>query len=87
MLGSCLCGAAIKNLPGHRLRADFSDGDPDIEAPYYILKHTLCAAVLTENGFMDCEVSLKFLESEEGKKAIVALHVEGIIDYVSGCCV
>ena len=32
---------------------------------------------------MDTEVSLKFLESEEGKKAIVALNVEGIIDYVS----
>lgn len=40
-------------------------------------------AVLTENGFMDCEVSLKYLESDEGKNAIVALHVEGIIDYVS----
>lgn len=52
-------------------------------SPFYILKHTYCAAVLTENGFMDSEVSLKFLESEEGKKAIVALHVEGIIDYVS----
>ncbi len=67
---------------GHRLRADFSDGDPDIEAPYHILKHTLCAAVFTENGFMDSEVSLKFLESEAGKKAIVALHVEGIVEFV-----
>lgn len=67
---------------GHRLRTDYSDGDPDIEKPFYILKHTYCAAVLTENGFMDSEVSLSFLESEEGKKAIVALHVEGIIDYI-----
>ena len=33
---------------------------------------------------MDSEVSLSFLESEEGQKAIVALHVEGIIDYVNG---
>lgn len=81
-LATCLCDAAIKNLPGHRLRADFSDGDPDIEAPYYILKHTICAAVLTENGFMDSEVSLRFLESEAGKKAIVALHVEGIVEFV-----
>ena len=32
---------------------------------------------------MDSEVSLNFLESEEGKKAIVALHMEGIIDYVN----
>ena len=31
---------------------------------------------------MDSEVSLAFLESEEGKKAIVALHVEGIEEYV-----
>lgn len=58
------------------------DGDPDVEKPFYILKHTYCAAVLTENGFMDSEVSLSFLESEEGKKAIVALHVDGIIDYI-----
>lgn len=31
---------------------------------------------------MDSEASLSFLESEEGKKAIVALHVEGIEEYV-----
>ena len=86
-LATCLYKAAQKHLPGHRLRTDYSDGDPDLEKPFYILKHTYCAAVLTENGFMDCEVSLRFLESEEGKKAIVALHVEGIIDYVSRSCV
>ena len=82
-LATCLYKAAQKHLPGHRLRTDYSDGDPDLEKPFYILKHTYCAAVLTENGFMDCEVSLKYLESDEGKNAIVALHVEGIIDYVS----
>ena len=68
--------------PGHRLRTDYSDGDPYFEEPFYILKHTYCAAVLTENGFMDCEVSLKYLESDEGKQAIIALHVEGIIVYI-----
>ena len=50
----------------------------------YILKHTCCAAVLTENGFMDSEVSLAFLQSDEGKRAIVALHVERIEEYVKG---
>lgn len=81
-LATCLYKAAQRHLPGHRLRTDYSDGDPDFEKPFYILKHTYCAAVLTENGFMDSEVSLAFLESEEGKKAIVALHVEGIINYI-----
>ncbi len=81
-LATCLYKAAQRHLPGNRLRTDYSDGDPDYEKPFYILKHTYCAAVLTENGFMDSEVSLTFLESEEGKKAIVALHVEGIINYI-----
>ena len=48
----------------------------------YFSKHTYCAAVLTENGFMDNEWSLQFLESDEGKKAIVAMHVDGIVEYV-----
>ena len=81
-LATCLYKAAQRHLPGHRLRTDYSDGNPDYEKPFYILKHTYCAAVLTENGFMDSEVSLTFLESEEGNKAIVALHVEGILKYL-----
>ena len=73
-----------EHLPGHKIWADFADGNPDFEAPFYLLKYTYAAAVLTENGFMDSEVSLSFLESEEGKKAIVALHVEGIVNYING---
>ena len=69
-------------LPGHRLRTDYSDGDPDIESDFTILKKTRCAAVLTENGFQDCEESLRFLESNEGKEAIIGLHVDGILEYV-----
>lgn len=40
------------------------------------------AVVLTENGFMDSEVSLAFLESDEGKNAIIALHVDGIENFI-----
>ena len=32
---------------------------------------------------MDSEVSLPFLESDEGKRAIVALHVDGIEEYIN----
>lgn len=39
---------------------------------------TYCAAVLTENRFMDSEVSLAPLESDERRRAIVALHVKGL---------
>ena len=81
-LATCLYKAARKHLPGHKLRTDNTDGDPDFEAPFYLLKYTYAAAVLTENGFMDSELSLAFLESDEGKKAIIALHVDGILDFI-----
>lgn len=80
-LASCLYDAAKRYLPGHRIRTDYAVGDPDFEAPFYLLKNTYAAAVITENGFMDCEKSLRFLESKKGKEAIVALHVEGITEF------
>ena len=46
-LADCLYRAAALWLPGHKLREDYSDGDPDWESDFYILKNTLCGAVLT----------------------------------------
>lgn len=82
-LADCLYKQAGLWLPGHRLRMDYSDGDPDIESDFAILKKTACPAVLTENGFQDCEESLLFLESKEGKEAIIGLHVDGILDFIN----
>lgn len=82
-LADCLYKQAGLWLPGHRLRMDYSDGDPDIESDFAILKKTACPAVLTENGFQDCEESLLFLESNEGKEAIIGIHVDGILDFIS----
>jgi len=85
LLAKHLCQAALQNLPGHRMRFDYTDGDADQEAAFYILRHTACAAALTENGFMDCHRSCDFLLSDEGKAAITRLHVEGITAYVRAC--
>jgi len=82
LLANHLCQAALKNLPGHRMRFDYTDGDADQEAAFYILKHTACAAALTENGFMDCIRSCDFLLSDEGKAAIAQLHIDGIVSYI-----
>ena len=81
-LAECLCEAAIKNFPGKRIRTDYSDGDSDWEENFYILRQSLCPAVLTENFFMD-GLDLEFLQSRVGKQAIVDTHVEGIIDYLN----
>lgn len=75
--------AAAIHLPGHKLRMDSSDGDPDIEQPFYILKHTLCAAVLTENLFMDNQEDCHFLLSTKGRQAIINLHIDGLMAYLN----
>lgn len=82
-LAECLCQAAIKNFPGHRIRADMSDGDMDWEEGFYILRKSLCVAVLTENFFMDSISDLEYLQSRAGKQAVVDTHVEGIVEYLS----
>lgn len=64
-------------------RADWSDGDPDYEANFYIIRKTICPAVLTESLFQDNRADVEFLLSEAGKAAIVNLHVNGIINYLN----
>ena len=80
----CSSGSADAqaHLPGHRLRTDYTDADPDQEADFYLLRHTRCPAVLTENLFMDNPSDCAFLLSPEGQQALVDLHVDGITDYV-----
>lgn len=81
-LAECLCQAAIKNFLGRSIRTDISDGDLDWEEGFYILRKSLCPAVLTENFFMDNHSDLEYLQSRAGKQAVVDTHVEGIIEYL-----
>ena len=81
-LATCLYEDAEHCLPGMKIRKDMTDGDPDKESGFYILKHTKCPAVLTENLFQDNREDVEFLLSEEGKRAIISLHVWGIMKYL-----
>lgn len=82
-LASCLYEAAAEYLPtGTKIRSDWSDKDPDWEENFYVLTKTRCPAVLTENFFQDNKDDVAFLLSQEGRQAIVKLHVEGIIKYI-----
>ena len=82
-LADCLYQAAIKNFLGKRIRTDYSDNDPDWEENFYLLRKTLCVAVLSENFFMDNKSDLEYLQSRVGKQAIVDTHVEGITEYLN----
>ena len=81
-LATSLYTAAQAHLPGHRLRTDYTDADPDLEKDFYLLRHTLAPAVLVENLFMDNPTDCAFLLSPEGQQALVDLHVDGIIRYL-----
>ena len=74
--------AAKKYLAGQKIRLFNGPKEPDFESNLYLLKHTKCPAVLTENLFQDCLSDVSFLQSHSGMKAITMLHIEGIIEYL-----
>ena len=63
---------------GQKLRADWSDGDPDWEENFTILYKTRCPAILTENLFYDNKEDLKFLQSNIGRSIITQIHLNAI---------
>lgn len=81
-LATCLYNAAQIHIPDQHLRMDLTDGDPDIEASFYLLRHTSCPAVLTENLFMDNQADVEYLLSDIGQTNLVNLHVTGINFYL-----
>lgn len=83
-LADCLYDAAEKYLPkGTRIRTDMTDGDCDKEGNLAVVRGTRCAACLTENLFQDNKEEVAWLLSDEGREAIVTLHVEGIKAYIA----
>lgn len=66
-------------FPNAKMRKDLSDGDADKEADFYILKHTFCPAVLTENFFMDYYPDCRLIMSDEGRNKVAQLHTNAII--------
>lgn len=83
LLASKLYEAAEANFPERRIRKDFSDGDADFEASFYIIRHTVMPAVLTENFMMDNQDDVEFLLSDVGRNAVIQTHLQGIIKYLT----
>lgn len=47
-------------------------------------RDTNCPAVLTENMFQDNKEDVSLLLSEEGKKKIIEVHIQGVLNYLNG---
>lgn len=78
-LASCLIQAAKEQ--GLSVR-EYSHQVPYWTQNLAICRDTRCPAVLTENLFQDNRSDVNYLLSEDGKQAIVNLHVEGLIKYI-----
>lgn len=69
-----------KIFPSEKMRKDYSDGDPDKEAEFYILTRTNCPAILTENFFMDNEKECRdLLMTKEGRDRVALAHFNAIL--------
>lgn len=68
---------------GRKIREDYSDGDPDWEENFTVIKKTNCAAILTENFFMDNKEEAAWLLTDEGKETVVEIHYRGILKYIA----
>ena len=68
-------------FPDLFVRSDFSDGDVDKEASFYVLKHTAMPAVLIETAFISNPYEEQFLASKTNQKYIAIAIADGICNY------
>lgn len=66
-------------FPNERIRTDYTDGDPDKEARFYMLQKSQCPAILTENLFMDNEIDCRKLMDSNFREKIAEAHVLAIL--------
>lgn len=97
-LATCIYDAAVEELtkrtyghpygstfgPGKQkpIRSDWSDGDPDHEAAFWMLVQHPAVAVLVEHMFQDNKEDVKWLKSDEGLGSCIHLNVQGIENYI-----
>lgn len=79
---SIMCDEFKREFPNKRMRFDMSDGDPDKESDFYILKKTTCPAILTENFFMDTEADCRLMMEFDGRERIANAHVSAILKMI-----
>lgn len=68
-------------ITGVKWRKDDTDGDPDKEENFYVLKETLMPAILSENGFFTNKEECKKMLTKEWQEQITQAHFAAILAY------
>ena len=98
-LATCIYDAAVSELTertyGHPyamtfgagkqkpIRSDWSDGDADYEASFWMLMKHPAVSVLVEHMFMDNKEDVQWLLSDEGLGSCIQFDVQGIENYIN----
>ena len=77
----CLYDAFEEEFKDRKIRKDMSDGDPDWEEDFYIIKKTPCPAVLLENFFYYNREECSWLMQENNKRRIARAILHGVQYY------
>ena len=71
-------------FPNEKFRIDTKDGDVDKESNFWIIKHSKCPAILSENFFHTNERECKEILMDDTQQTMIAIaHVEMILKHVS----
>ena len=81
LAAKCLYDAFEEEFKDRKIRRDLSDGDPDWEEDFYIIKKTSCPAVLLENFFYDNKEECQWLLQDLTKKRIAKAILKGVQYY------
>lgn len=68
---------------GLPMRHDWTDDDPDKEANFYVLRKTICPAVLIESAFFDNIVDAELLFNDTFLDEISFSIYVGIVDFIN----
>lgn len=82
-LATCLVNEAVEKWGKEKVRKEMVDGDADYESNFYILRKSICPAVLVENFFMDNKEDYEYLCSPDSIYECSDVIVKGIENYLN----
>ena len=80
-LATCVYGQIATEFPDRAGRADYSDGDPDKEARFYVLSYTEAPACLVEMAFISNDEEAALLVDAKWQDRYARAIARGVTDY------
>ena len=83
MLANCIYGEIAEEFPDRPRRNDYSDGDTDKEARFFVLIHTEAPASLIETAFISNSEEASLLADVAWQERYARAIARGVNDYFS----